>query len=276
MATTGLKHQKNPIGKRKEDLVRDPRNKVKEKGHQDVSAPGPDGMEENIFRPKIWTKEKKLSEVKLAYQNLTNKLLKKSGISAEDMSQGMKQLEEMMANIFFLNDQIQEEEECSSLDDGWKESCDLPSGWMTQDKQQDFKKEMVISLDKHSSLEDVWKQSCDLPKGWVRQKKQHPSKEEQVTSTEEKSSPDYGWQGSCDLPKGWVNQEKQQNSKEDQVTSTEDKPSPGVGWQWICNLPRGGMKNEKQQISETDQGTLVEIYTSTEDKWKGSCDLPRE
>ena len=102
MATTGLKHQKNPIGKRKEDLVRDPRNKVKEKGHQDVSAPGPDGMEENIFRPKIWTKEKKLSEVKLAYQNLTNKLLKKSGISAEDMSQGMKQLEEMMANIFFL------------------------------------------------------------------------------------------------------------------------------------------------------------------------------
>ena len=72
--------------------------------------------------------KKKLSEVKLEYQILTNELLKKSGISAEDMSQGMKQLEDMIENNFFLNYQIQEEEECSSWDDGWKESCDLPSG----------------------------------------------------------------------------------------------------------------------------------------------------
>ena len=40
----------------------------------------------------------------------------------------------------------------SSLEDGWKESCDLRIGWMKQDKLQDFKKEAVISLDEHFSL----------------------------------------------------------------------------------------------------------------------------
>ena len=49
MATMGLEHKKNPIGKWKGDLVRNSRNKVKKEGHQNVSAPGPDGMEKNRF-----------------------------------------------------------------------------------------------------------------------------------------------------------------------------------------------------------------------------------
>ena len=122
MATKGSEYLKNPIGKWK---VGNLRSKVKQKGHQNDSALGTSGLEEAKFLPKDWTLKEKLSEVKLKYQNLTNELLNKLGISAEDMSEGMSSLEEMMETIFFLQYQIQEEE-IFSQNYGWKESCNLP------------------------------------------------------------------------------------------------------------------------------------------------------
>ena len=169
MATTGSEYWKNPKGKWK---VRISRNKVKQKGHQNSSTLGPYELEEAKFLPNNENLEENLSEVKLKYENLSNELLKKSGISAKEMSKGMKQLYLMMEKIFFLNYQMQEEGKCSSLEESWKESCDLPSGWMKQENQQDFKKEMVISLDEHSSLEDGWTESCNLPSGWMKQDNQ--------------------------------------------------------------------------------------------------------
>ena len=106
MATKGSEYRKNPIWK--ENLIGNLKDKV--------------------------------IEVKLEYQNLTNELLKKSGISAKDMSEGMRQLEEMMETIFSLQYQIQEEE-ISSQNDGWKESYNLPGDESASVQTQDNGKE---------------------------------------------------------------------------------------------------------------------------------------
>ena len=88
----------------KASLVGSSRHKVKENCYRMISY----GMEKERFLPKDWTLDRKISEKMLEYENLTNKLLKNSTISPEDMSQGMRQLEEMMDRIYSLQDQIQE------------------------------------------------------------------------------------------------------------------------------------------------------------------------
>ena len=39
-----------------------------------------------------------------------------------------------------------------TLEDGWKGSCDLPSGWMAKEKQHDIKKDKVSNPDESAIL----------------------------------------------------------------------------------------------------------------------------
>ena len=62
--------------------------------------------------------------------------------------------------------------EKSSQDDGWQESCNLPRGWRSKDKQSNFKGDRGIPHVEKTSQVDGWQESCDLPRGWMSKEKQ--------------------------------------------------------------------------------------------------------
>ena len=41
-----------------------------------------------------------------------------------------------------------------SLENNWKENCNLPSGWMAKEKQKDIKKYKLSNRNESPSLED--------------------------------------------------------------------------------------------------------------------------
>ena len=51
-------------------------------------------------------------------------------------------------------DKVSNCDKTPSLEDGWKRSCNLPSGWMLKEKQHDLEKDKVSNPDKTASLED--------------------------------------------------------------------------------------------------------------------------
>ena len=51
-------------------------------------------------------------------------------------------------------DKLSNPDETRSMEDGWKGSCDLPSGWMAKEKQHDIKKDKVSNPDESASLEE--------------------------------------------------------------------------------------------------------------------------
>ena len=102
-----------------------------------------------------------------------------------------------------------------SLEDGWKGSCNLPSGWMAKEKQHNLKKDRVSNPDETPSLEDGWKGSCNLPSGWMSKEKQHDLKKDKVSHPDETPSREDGWKGSGDLPSCWMAKQEQHDLKRD-------------------------------------------------------------
>ena len=154
----------------------------------------------------------------------------------------------------------------SGLDDDWKESCDLPSGWIKQEKQQqDFKNEMVISLDENSIREDGWKESWDLPRGWINKDNQHDFKKGKVTSLDEDIScsegekrnsqhdpnlTNEGWKGTKILPDELKHEVERRNTQHD--------PGPvDVGWE-MKQLLHNELKSEGIESSSKSQVTALE------------------
>ena len=221
----------------------------------------------------------------------------KALVSTEQISkEGMKQLELIDNMMTILEEQIREEKQAThqiqettldktpSLEDGWKESCDLPSGWMAKEKQHDLKKDKVSNPDETSSLEDDWKEGCCLPieaksqEAWQGSGDQHNTwniQEEQLKWEEEKAV----------LEENKVRLKLHQESMDEEEKVTEEidaslkrlfmelsyleeksyphdpgpeeedqKSSLEVGWQESCILPSVWMSQEKQQTSNEDQG----------------------
>ena len=93
--------------------------------------------------------------------------------------------------------------EKSSQDDGLQESCNLPRGWRSKDKQSNFKEDRGISHMEKSSQLDGWQESCNLPRGWMSKEKQQNFLEDSVICQAEHFSHEDGWQDSCKLISGW-------------------------------------------------------------------------
>ena len=51
-------------------------------------------------------------------------------------------------------DKVSNDDEIPSLEDGWKESCKVPSGWRAKEDHQNLKKDKVSNGDESYSLED--------------------------------------------------------------------------------------------------------------------------
>ena len=104
----------------------------------------------------------------------------KALVSTEQIpKEGIQHLELIDNIMSILEKQIQEENKSthhiqnntfgktSSLEDDWKVSCKVPSGWMAKEDQQNIKKDKVFNTDETASLEDAWREPCNVPSGWM-------------------------------------------------------------------------------------------------------------
>ena len=77
---------------------------------------------------------------------------------------------------------------------------------MAKEKQHDLKKDKVFNPDETHSLEDGWKEICNLPNGWLA-KKQYDIKKDKVSNPDDTISLEDGWEASCNLPSCWMAKE---------------------------------------------------------------------
>ena len=87
---------------------------------------------------------------------------------------------------------------------------------------QNLKKDKVLNSDKTASQENAWKETCNVPSGWmVKEDKQNPK----VSNDDKTPSLEDGWKESCKIPSGWMGKEDQQNLEKDKVSKGDESYS---------------------------------------------------
>ena len=150
-------------------------------------------MEEDRFLPKNWTPEKELLERKLEYENLTNTLMRNSLVSNQELSEGMRQLENIMERIYFLDEQI-----------GWEGTPILTGEWKseldTRNSQHDLE-----------PYEDSWEEKPMLPVEW---KSRGDTRNPPATGSDLRE--EY-----INLPEGGISQDSGPRDREEQDVFTQ-------------------------------------------------------
>ena len=184
---------------------------------------------------------------------------------------------------YLKKDKLSNYDETPSLEDGWKESCIVPSGWMAKKDQQNLKKDKVLNTDETPSLEDGWKYSCNIPSGLMDKEDHQNLKKYKVSNGEES----YSLEDGLDKPFEWNWEQEQCRIDKEKALLEEMKRSLKLLQQSreeeekVINKISSSLIRLESKLSGWEAGSYHHDpgpeeeggKSSLEDGWQESCDL---